>query len=96
MKETVQRAAAATRAIPVKLNASDILALVLGAMMFMTTHANASNHLCDRALQRCYTQGRISYGDCQAIAYRYVCTPEASGNAKGAQEGYKYLKRKTR
>ena len=77
MKETVQRAAAATGAIPVKLNASGILALVLGAMMFMTTHANASNHLCARALQKCGTQNRIPPGDCQAIAINYVCTPRS-------------------
>ena len=96
MKETVQRAAAAARIIPVKLNASGILALFLGAMIFMTTHANASNHLCDRALKRCNTQNRISYGDCQAIAYRYVCVPEAGGNAIEAQDGYEYFKRRTR
>ena len=96
MKETVQRAAAATGAIPVKLNASGILALVLGAMMFVATHANASNHLCDRALQRCDTQGRIPDNECQDIANSYVCVPEASGDGRKALDGYEYLKRRTR
>lgn len=96
MKDTVQRATAATKAIPVKLNASGILALFLGAMIFMTTHANASNHLCGRALQRCNTQDRISDSECQDIARSYVCAPEQAGNAGDAQEGYKYLKRRTR
>lgn len=96
MKDTVQRAAAATKAIPVKLNASGILALFLGAMIFITTHANASNHLCDRALQRCHTQDRISDDECHDIALNYVCAPEQAGNAGDAQEGYTYLKRRTR
>lgn len=96
MKDTVQRAAAATKAIPVKLNASGILALFLGAMIFITTHANASSHLCDRALKRCNTQDRISDSECQDIARSYVCAPEQAGNAEDAQEGYKYLKRRTR
>ena len=96
MKDAVQIVAVVTRAITAKLNAIDILALFLGAMIFIIPHANASNHLCQRALDRCDTQTRISYDDCRNIALNYVCIPEESGNGQGARDGYKYLKRSTR
>ena len=96
MKDTVQRTAAASRTIPIKLNASGILALFLGAMIFITSYANASNHLCQRAQDRCDTQTQISDRDCRNIARNDVCTPEANGNGKDARDGYRYLKRRTR
>ena len=96
MKDAVQKVAVAPKAITAKLNAIGILAIFLGAMIFITPHANASNHLCPRAMDRCNTQKRISRGECQNIAIRYVCNPEAQGNRSDARDGYEYLKRRTR
>ena len=95
MKDTVQRVAAATSVITVKLSAGGILALFLGAMMFMTNHVNANGHLCTRALARCVVQTTISDSQCTAIANTQVCIPEANGDRRSAQDGYRYLKRRT-
>lgn len=95
MKDAVQIVAVATKAITDKLNAIGILVLFLGAMIFITPHANARNHLCQRALDRCNTQNRISYNDCQYIAQSYVCIPEKNGDGQSARDGYRYLKQRT-
>lgn len=96
MKDAVQKVAVATRTITAKLNAIGILALFLGAMIFIIPHANANGHLCGRAHDRCDTQKRIPDNDCRTIANRDVCTPEAGGNGQEARDGYRYLKRRTR
>ena len=96
MKDAVQKVAVATGTITAKLNASGILALFLGAMIFITPHANATGHLCQRALSRCATQNRITNQVCLNIAQNDVCTPEMNGNGDLARDGYRYLKRRTR
>ena len=96
MEDALQKVAVATKAITAKLNAIGILALFLGAMIFIASYANASNHLCQRAHNRCNTQNRISNVECTNIADIYVCIPEAGGDRRGALDGYEYLKRRTK
>lgn len=96
MKDAVQKVAVATRTITTKLNAGSILALFLGAMIFITPHVNATGHLCGRAHDRCDTQKRIPDNDCRTIADNQVCAPEEAGYGQAARDGYEYLKRRTR